>query len=251
LSKTIKILVAVQVIMLPVGLFFMLSGDIWKQYLWTTNIFLALQAVITLIFLLSAAETKSVSITSAIILVLVFFIEYTGVNSGYPFGKYSYTGALTPAVFGVPAAITLSWFSILVNAFLLSKFLLFDSKSVYIISASAVIILGIDLLLEPFGSLVIGYWVWSSATVPLQNYLSWLLMGILFSYILNRLVIWNRTIFENINFITIPSILILVNIIQFAAVNLVSGYILITLIGLVLISICLFLSIKFREKDEE
>lgn len=251
MSKTIKILVAVLIIMLPVGLFLMLSGDTWKQYLWTTNIFLALQAVITLIFLLSAAETKSVTITSIIILILAFIIEYIGVKSGYPFGKYSYTNTLSPSLLGVPAAITLSWFSVSVNSFLLSKFLLFESKSVYIILVSALIILGIDFLLEPFASAVNGYWIWGGGVIPFQNYLSWFIAGLLFSYILNRLVIWNRTVFENINFITIPAILILVNILQFAVVNVVSGHILITLIGLALISACVLLSIKFREKDEE
>lgn len=251
MSKTIKILVAVLIIMLPVGLFLMLSGDTWKQYLWTTNIFLALQAVITLIFLLSAAETKSVSITSIIILILAFVIEYAGVNSGFPFGKYSYTNTLSPAIFGVPAAITLSWFSVSVNSFLLSKFLLFESKGVYIVFVSALIILGVDLLLEPFASSANGYWLWEGGRIPLQNYVSWFIAGLLFSYILNRLVIWNRIVFENISFITIPAILISVNILQFAVVNAVSGYIFITLIGLILISASVLLSVKFREKDEE
>ena len=237
--------------MLPVGLFLMLSGNTWKQYLWTTNIFLSLQAVITLIFLLSAAETKSVSITSAIILILAFIIEYIGVNSGYPFGNYSYTGTLVPAVFGVPIAIILSWFSVSVNAFLFSKFLLFESKNFYIILVSALIILGADLLLEPFASSVNGYWLWAGGTIPMQNYMSWFIAGLLFSYILNRLVIWNRIVFENINFVTIPAILISVNILQFATVNVVSGYILITLTGLVLISACVLLTVKFRKKDEE
>jgi uncharacterized membrane protein len=251
MSKTIKILVAVLIIMLPVGLFLMLSGDAWKQFLWTTNIFLLLQAVITLIFLLSAAETKSVSITSAIILILAFTVEYVGVTSGYPFGKYSYTNTLSPAVFGVPVAITLSWFSVSVNSFLLAKFMLFESKNTYIILVSALIILGADLLLEPFASSVNGYWLWEAGKIPLQNYVSWFIAGLLFSFILNRLVIWNRTIFENINFITIPAILISVNILQFTVVNLVSGYIFATLIGLILISSCILLSVKSGEKDEE
>jgi uncharacterized membrane protein len=237
--------------MLPVGLFLMLSGDAWKQYLWTTNIFLALQAVVTLIFLLSTAETKSVTITSVIILILAFIIEYIGVRSGYPFGRYSYTNTLSPAVSGVPIAITLSWFSLSVNSFLLSKFLLFESKNIYIILVSAFIILGVDLLLEPFASSVNGYWLWAGGTIPFQNYVSWFIAGLLFSYILNRLVIWNRTVFENINFITIPAILISVNILQFAVVNVVSGYILTSLTGLALISACILLSIEFRGKDEE
>ena len=237
--------------MLPVGLFLMLSGDTWKQYLWTTNIFLALQAVITLIFLLSAGETKSVSITSVIILVLAFIIEYIGVTSGFPFGRYHYTNTLSPAIFGVPLAITLSWFSVSVNSFLIAKFSLFESKNVYIVLLSAFIILGVDLLLEPFASSVNGYWVWEGSKIPLQNYISWFIAGLLFSYLLNRLVIWNRTVFENINFITIPAILISLNILQFAVVNLVSGYILVTLIGLVLISACVIITVKSVKKDEE
>ena len=106
-------------------------------------------------------------------------------------------------------------------------------------------------MLEPFASSVNGYWVWEGSKIPLQNYISWFIAGLLFSYLLNRLVIWNRTVFENINFITIPAILISLNILQFAVVNLVSGYILVTLIGLVLISACVVITVKSVKKDEE
>ena len=151
----------------------------------------------------------------------------------------------------MPLAITLSWFSVSVNSFLIAKFSLFESKNVYIVLLSAFIILGVDLLLEPFASSVNGYWVWEGNKIPLQNYISWFIAGLLFSYLLNRLVIWNRTVFENINFITIPAILISLNILQFAVVNLVSGYILVTLIGLVLISACVVITVKSVKKDEE
>ena len=120
-----------------------------------------------------------------------------------------------------------------------------------IVLVSAFIILGVDFLLEPFASSVNGFWLWVNGTIPFQNYVSWFIAGLLFSYILNRLVIWNRTVFENISFITIPAVLISVNILQFAIVNVVSGYILVTLIGLALISVCILISIKSVKKDEE
>ncbi len=245
MNKLIKILVAVLIVMFPVGLFLMLAGDVWRQFLWTTNIFLALEAAVTFIFLLGSAEKKSASITAVIILILAFTVELTGVKTGLPFGAYSYTKTLQPAFLGVPAAITLSWFAVAVNAYLAVKFFLFGSEKMIILTVSAVIILAIDFLLEPFAS-ANAYWVWESGKIPLQNYLSWLVTGFIFAYLLDRFILWNRNIFLNINFITIPVVILMINILQFSIVNIYFGHLFITFIGLALLTVSVLFSYKFR-----
>lgn len=249
MNKLIKILAAVLVVMFPAGLLIMLSGDPWKQYLWTTNIFLALQAIVTFMYLMGAAEKKPVIIIAFIILILAFIIELTGVKTGLPFGQYSYTKTLEPALFGVPVAITLSWFTIAVNSYLVSRFFLFGSKKYFILAVTAVIILAVDLLLEPFASFINGYWLWEAGKIPVQNYLSWLVIGFVFAYLLDRFVLWNRNVFLNINFITIPAVILLINILQFAVINIYFGYIIITLLGLAMLGLTVLFSLKIRTNE--
>ncbi len=247
-TRTIKILVAILIIMLPVGLLIMLSG--WSQYLWTTNIFLLLQAIVTFIFLVNAAEQKSVLITAIVILVLAFIVELIGLKTGFPFGDYSYSKILAPSAFGVPLAISLSWFSVVVNSYFAARFLVDESKVMSRLLVSGLIILGTDILLEPFASSFNGFWVWTAGSVPLQNYVSWFVIGLIFSLLLERFVIWNRNIFQNINFITIPAILLTINIIQFSIINLYSGFYETTLAGLVIIAACILLSLRYRTNEE-
>jgi putative membrane protein len=249
LTRTIKILMAVLIIMLPVGLFLMLSGEVWKHCLWTTNIFLGLQAVITFIFLLNSAEKKSVTAAAVLIPLIAFTMEFIGVKTGFPFGKYSYTKTLEPGILGVPVAISLSWFSVAVNSYLVSRFFLIESKVQYILLASGFIILGIDILLEPFATDVNGYWAWAGGSVPLQNYLSWFMLGILFSALLEQFAIWNRNIFLNINFISIPAAILAINILQFTVVDLFYGYYSVTLTGLIIIAACVFVSLRTRKNE--
>jgi putative membrane protein len=248
-NKLIKILTAVLVVMFPVGLFLMLSGDTWKQYLWTTNIFLALQAIVTFIYLMGAAKKKSAGIIAFAILILAFVIELVGVKTGLPFGSYSYTKTLEPALFGVPLAITLSWFTIAVNAYLVTRFFLSGSKKIFILVVSAVIILAIDFLLEPFASSINGYWVWGTGKIPVQNYISWFVTGFIFAYLLDRFILWNRNIFLNLNFIAIPAVILLINVLQFAAVNIYFGYIIITLIGLAMLAASILFGFKIRTDE--
>lgn len=248
-TRTIRILVAVLIVMLPVGLFIMLSGNEWRQYLWTANIFLVLQAAVTFIFLVNSAEKKSALFTAITVLVLAFAIELTGLKTGFPFGKYTYSEILKPSVFGVPLAISLSWFSVSVNSYFTSRFLTEESKIFYRLLVSALLILGIDILLEPFASFN-GFWTWADSRVPLQNYLSWFIAGFVFSLLLERLVIWNRNIFQNMNFITIPAVILTVNIIQFAVINLYGGFYISAAAGLIIISACILLSLKFRMNEE-
>lgn len=249
MNKAIKIFAAILVVMLPIGIIMMLSGEGGKQYLWTTNIFLGLQAAVTFMFLAEAAETKSSVIFCAIILILSFAAELIGVKTGFPFGSYSYSDVLRPALFGVPVAISFSWFTIAVNVFLISKFILFDLNKFRIIIVSSFLILAIDFLLEPFASSVNSFWIWTGGKIPFQNYISWFVLGFIFSFLLERFIIWNRKFFENINFIAIPALIITLNILQFIIVDLYFGHIMGVVAGVVLLVPFVFLSIKFRTHE--
>ncbi len=249
MNKVIKIFTGILVVMLPVGIIIMLSGEGGKQYLWTTNIFLGLQAAITFMFLKEAAETKSSVIFCALILILSFAAELIGVKTGFPFGAYSYTDVLRPALFGVPLAMPFTWFTIAVNVFLISRFILFDLNKFKIIIVSSFIILAIDFMLEPFASSVNGFWIWTGGKIPFQNYISWFVLGFIFSFLLERFIIWNRNFFENINFIAIPALIITLNVLQFIIVDLYYGHLAGVAAGVVLLVPFILLSIKFRTHE--
>lgn len=64
------------------------------------------------------ADLLSVVITTAVILMASWFIEYWGVTTGFPFGDYRYTGILAPHIGGVPLAIMFAWFTLAAGSLL-------------------------------------------------------------------------------------------------------------------------------------
>lgn len=233
--------------MFPVG-FYIMYTEAGREYLWTTTVFLGLQALIIFIILLYTADRISVIITTAVILLASYCIEWWGVNSGFPFGTYAYTDVLLPLVNGVPLAITFAWFVVAGSSFLASRFLLKDSGTAAVITVSSALILASDILLEPFASFMNAYWIWDSAAIPMQNFLSWLVLGAVFSIALNGLLKWKEesAIPKGIN--RYPFIIIAVNLINFSVINIAGGYYVLTIIGFLMFAIVFAVSIKSKLK---
>ena len=211
--------------------------------MWTTTLFLGLQAIITFIILTRLANFPSVIISTSLILVSSYFLEWWGVNTGFPFGYYSYSDVLKPIINGVPLAITFAWFVVCVNSFLVVKYLLKGSAGLTIALISAVFILAMDILLEPFASFVNGYWSWVDNRIPLQNFLSWLFFGFLFTIIIEKIIRWKNT--HNESLLKIPLIIMGINLLNFTIINLANGYFALTATGLIIFAVIIFSSIKF------
>jgi putative membrane protein len=109
--------------MFPVG-FIIMFTELGRAYLWTTTIFLGLQALIIFIILLYSADIISAIITTAVVIISSYFIEWWGVNSGLPFGAYSYTNVLLPIINGVPLAITFAWYVVAASSLLAARYML-------------------------------------------------------------------------------------------------------------------------------
>ena len=227
--------------MFPVGLIIMFS-DWGKQFLWTTTFFLGLQAVITFIILVKLADLISVTFSVIIIFILSYFIEWWGVNTGFPFGYYSYTDVLKPMLNGVPLAITFAWFVVSANSLLAAKYFLKNIPVFTVICISAVFILATDILLEPFASFANNYWQWVDNKIPLQNFLSWLAGGFIFSLLLEKIIKWKNVYEENL--LKIPLLITGINLLNFTIVNISSGYFVLTAVGLIMFASVIF-SIKF------
>ena len=141
------------------------------------------------------------SVVAALAIVVVtFLMEIVGSKTGFPFGEYRYTGALTPQLFGVPIVVAFAWAGITLTVHEALRDVRIrrmrigrgsvDSgwqRNVGRVALMACAITAWDAFLDPqmVGE---GYWQWQPASpayrgIPLVNYLGWLLTAIITSAI--------------------------------------------------------------------
>lgn len=110
----------------------------------------------------------------ALVFLLGMLVEIIGVQTGYPFGNYYYTDALSIKVLGVPLIIGLNW--VLVSQLALS-FIPGHNKVVIFVLGGLITTL-FDFLIEPL-AIAYKWWVWTDVvgSVPVQNYIAWFLIG--------------------------------------------------------------------------
>lgn len=120
------------------------------------------------------------------VLIISWLIEYFGVKSGIVFGEYEYSDTLIPQISKVPIAIGFAWFSTLISsAAIVQQTSVFSSSKVDAIVKSLAIALFMvffDFMLEPV-AVKLDYWQWESGIIPTQNYITWFIVGFLFSLI--------------------------------------------------------------------
>jgi putative membrane protein len=247
-NSVLRKLVIIILIMTPVGIVIMLNTDLREKYLWTTTIFLSFQFVSLLLYLFLKYQYKSVVLVIPLLLMSGFALEYFGVKTSFPFGSYVYSETLQPQILNVPVAISLSWVVVVVSSFLIVSSLS-SLNSFSLIVYSALLVLAFDIMLEPFASFINTFWIWNSASVPVQNYVSWFVVGIMFSMFLHKLLKKGTEYKDKSNFISYtPLIIYIINVIQFAIINLINNYFLTTFFGLFLIS---FIAIKIYWRRNE
>jgi putative membrane protein len=98
--------------------------------------------------------------------------EFIGVETGLPFGQYSYTNLLGPPIGLIPIFIPLLWCA-------LGYFCL--QASDYYVVASALMV-SLDLPFDPVFSTSLHLWTWQSSTqyfgVPLSNFFGWFIASL-------------------------------------------------------------------------
>jgi uncharacterized membrane protein len=118
-------------------------------------------------------QTRAIVAAGAVVMT-TYFIELLGSTTGFPFGAYDYTSALTPQVAGVPLLVSFAWAGIT-----LVVYGMFAGGGVRWVQLSimAASITAWDVFLDPqmVGE---GYWQWQSASlafrgIPLVNYAGW------------------------------------------------------------------------------
>ncbi len=109
-------------------------------------------------------------------------VERFGTETGVPFGRYRYSGALQPELAGVPAIVPLAWFAMALPARETAHAALgrHSNRATRAVVGSAALTAW-DLFLDPqmVGE---GYWAWARRGVyrgiPLTNFLGWFLTGL-------------------------------------------------------------------------
>jgi bisanhydrobacterioruberin hydratase len=111
---------------------------------------------------------------------LGFFIEVFAVNTGFPFGMYSYTDSLQPSVFRVPAVMCAAWISLL--ALSRQTVLRLRGPRWRLILLASVMMVIFDLVIDPVAAGPLHHWRWNEAGayygIPFSNFIGWFLASI-------------------------------------------------------------------------
>lgn len=229
-------LTLVVAIMFPVGIIGMAMGMFARQHQWMTSLYLGLEALLTFVLLWSASTLgRTVALTVAIGAAATI-VEFIGLATGFPFGTYYYSYHLEPfIVSNVPWAIVFSWYILVVNTVLLFPSGPRSTAAGAIkIIAGGVLILGIDILLEPFASFVNRYWTWQGGVVPLQNYAAWFVIGTGLVGLTYRVLV-RRNEEAIAADVRIPALLLGMTVLQCVVINCLNGHWLPTAAGAALV----------------
>ena len=145
---------------------------------------------------LHAATTRGLRAAAALVAVAGgggLLAEAVGVATGIPFGRYTYSGTLGPAVLGVPVLIPLAWVMMAWPAYLVAIRL--ARRPLVRVAVAAAALASWDLFLDP-QMVDAGHWRWSDPspalpgvpTVPLTNYAGWALVALVLMTLLHRAV---------------------------------------------------------------
>lgn len=99
-----------------------------------------------------------------------FLSEVSGVQTGFPFGNYSYGPVLGVQLWEVPLIIGINW---LILVYLSGTVLNGRIKNDWLgVLLGAVIMVLIDLVIEPV-AIALDFWSWEGNLIPLSNYIGW------------------------------------------------------------------------------
>ncbi len=111
-----------------------------------------------------------------------FGVEVLGVNTGFPFGEYTYGQNLGFKLFNTPLIMGLNWVMLIYCSAGVVQ--LHHNKFIQAAIAATFLLL-YDLNLEPV-AIEIGLWSWDLVSIPIENYISWFFIAYAMHYALLR-----------------------------------------------------------------
>jgi len=165
----------------------LLTGGTSANMAWAAPVFLALAALIAIRS--DWPRWRTVALAAG----LGFAAEAIGLASGYPFGGYTYTPVLAPALLGVPVVVAGAWMILFV----------YVRQMQMALWASALAMTALDLVIDPLAASFLGFWKWQAVGpyygVPLINFAGWFAVSLLIFALapkhtaLNRQAVWLGT----------------------------------------------------------
>jgi bisanhydrobacterioruberin hydratase len=106
-----------------------------------------------------------------------FIIEAIGVNTGWPFGDYTYHEVFGTQFYNTPLLIGFNWVILLLGSGSLINTVFGDKiHIIYKVTIGALLMTLIDFLIEPV-AVEFRFWTWEEEQIPLSNYLSWFIIS--------------------------------------------------------------------------
>lgn len=152
----------------------------------TKNIFTKLTPValilstILLVYFNMGKLNKKTIVYFVFVFIASFFIEVVGVKTGDLFGNYFYGNGLGVMIFKTPVLIGLNW---VLMIYMSSA--IFGNKSKSVVTQvifTSLLMLSYDVVLEPAASKM-NMWFWQGDKIPMQNFLMWGLVAVVFQLI--------------------------------------------------------------------
>jgi len=132
-----------------------------------------------IVLLTAIKNSKQVFLLWAVVTyIITFSLEVIGVKTGLIFGAYWYGETLGVKFLNVPLIIGFNWIMIILGAIILSE--KFITNKIMVSLSAAILATLFDVFLEPT-AIRFGYWNWSDISVPIQNYVAWFFISLLFS----------------------------------------------------------------------
>jgi putative membrane protein len=234
-SRAFLVAVGTLAFFFPFSLFFVVGDFLPDQYHWMSSVIIVLGGIATFLSELRSASLSTAASRFLIITGVLFTIEFVGVKSGVPFGRYVYTERLGLLVAGVPVAISVAWYSTVINAWRIAESLSGGLRTVRpVVTAllAGLLTLGLDVALEPMAGFIQKYWLWESHTVPVQNYVSWFVLSVIAVFILATR---KKSSAIDASHFRIALFLYGFHFVLFVLTILVNGYILAPVLALVLV----------------
>ncbi len=160
-----------------VGIFF-LFFNIIPQFIYLTPLTLLLS--IGLVIYSHPDKDKRLYIFLGIIYILGLGIELIGVSSGLIFGEYQYGSVLGPKILGTPLMIGVNWAMLIYSTGVVLDWLIPERKLILKAIMGGLILVSLDILIEPV-AMIYDFWTWGGDNiVPIQNYVAWFVLSFLF-----------------------------------------------------------------------
>ncbi|WP_443937857.1 carotenoid biosynthesis protein [Pedobacter sp. MW01-1-1] len=137
--------------------------------------------ILTLFSILVLSYTgtmKRLLLFSVGVFVCGFLVDALGVHTGKIFGSFYYGDTLGYKIAAVPLLMGLHWVLLIFGAGQTMKALkIRDSKLASFLGALSLVVL--DYFLEPV-AMKLNYWQWDWHEVPVQNYIAWFFVSLIF-----------------------------------------------------------------------